>query len=296
MSVPKFSIFTPGREFKKSSPLSYKTNPENPFRKNTPLQNKKYHIKNSNSNSSYIRKDICSNCGIQGHPVWKCDQPISSYGILLIRGKSIETIELVMIMRQDSYDYLTLIKNIDVDSTLLPSIAKGITKLEKQKILTKSFNEMWNDLYGHTKYANHKKIYNLCKERFETLRVRNIVYNLKDDELEQFPKWSVPKGKPKPNETWLDCAFRELKEETGIQRTEIKTVIDKPLYHLRTGSDGRSYIGVYYIAILNDKCIEFQAQSTEVQSIEWKTLKCLKDNMVNFPISEIKKHLNDYLK
>ena len=300
MSVPKFSVFTPGRDFKKPSPLKYKSKPENPFRKNKSPRQNKFPVKKSNSsqnyNSAYPRQNICTNCGVQGHPSWKCDQPMSSYGVILLRGDNIDELETVMIMRKDSYDYLTLIKNIDVNPDLLKDIAKGITKLEKQKILTKTFQEMWNELYGHTKYANHKKIYGQCKERFETLGIRSIVYELKDEDLKEYPSWSIPKGKPKFKEPWMDCAFRELYEETGIKRSCVNTVLQKPVYHLRTGSDGKSYIGVYYIALVNkeeSQRIEFKAQPTEVQSIGWKSLKILKKNMNNFPVSEIKKQLNE---
>ena len=292
MSTPKFSMFTPGRGFKNPSPVNRNNRPENPFRKSSPPKKKSISPHTSHQSANYQphqRSDICKNCGVQGHPIWKCPQPLSSYGILLVRGTHLKDAEIAMIIRKDSYDYITLVKNIDIDPKLFPKIATGLTLLEKQKILTKTFQDMWIELFGHTKYAHNKKVYNLSKERFEKFNIRSIVYDIKDVELSSCVCWSLPKGKPLSRETGQECALRELKEEINVYSDQIKIIHKDPVYHLRNGSDGRSYLGVYYVCLIDPNSeIEFKAQPTEIQAIEWKPLKFLKRDLHQFPYNETK--------
>lgn len=290
----KFSMmFTPGRGFKKPSPI-HKDNRNNPFRKNKSPSSRRN--SNDKPQQKSTNKGVCNNCGIQGHPVWKCDKPLSSYGIIVVRDKCTGDVrdkshELVMITRKDSYEYMTLIKNVDVNVESFTSIAKGITLLEKQKILTHTFQEMWTELYGHTHYKNSKKLFNISKERFEKYKIRSIVYSIKDTELKETPEWSIPKGKPHNMESWKDCALRELHEETNISSSQISILDIPPLYHLKTGSDGKTYLGVYYIAMCNNSDnnsdITFKPQLSEIQNIEWKPIKYLKE-IQGFPYKELK--------
>jgi 8-oxo-dGTP pyrophosphatase MutT (NUDIX family) len=71
-------------------------------------------------------------------------------------------------------------------------------------------------------------------------------------------KWSFPKGHIKPTETWVQCAFRECFEETGIS-----------LEHLKPTNPRKLFSGYYYIykdvleisPIIND--------SSEVIDVAW---------------------------
>lgn len=71
-------------------------------------------------------------------------------------------------------------------------------------------------------------------------------------------KWSFPKGHIKPTETWVQCAFRECFEETGIS-----------LEHLKPTNPRKLFSGYYYIyrdvaeisPIIND--------SSEVIEVAW---------------------------
>lgn len=53
-------------------------------------------------------------------------------------------------------------------------------------------------------------------------------------------RWDLPKGHVDPGESDLDCAFRELEEETGIRREDI--VVDPEFRHVsRYTVDGKRY-------------------------------------------------------
>lgn len=293
MSTLKFSMFTPGRGSKAQSYHASldKDHNENPFRT-------KKHKKHTRTNSKINQKDsgICKNCGIQGHPVWKCQQPRTSYGLILFRGFDIEHIEIIMIKRKDSYSYLSLVKNVDIDNAQFNKIAQDITIKEKQKLLTKSFSDMWSELYSHTRYKNAKKVYYNSRDRFENHSIRSIVYNTNTDNLQESVSWSIPKGKLKGNETWKECALREVKEEINVSKHQIKTIDDTPIYHLKTGNDNRQYLNIYYIAHIDETAnLNLKAQPTEIQTVEWKPLKCLKEN-INISIVEVKKRIHTLLR
>lgn len=312
MSNIKFSMFTPGRSFKQHSPVNKHVKKDNSFRQKRHKSERgtKSPICTTGSitpdnQQSTTRLNIssalpsCTNCGIQGHLNHKCTQPLSSYGVVVVKGNDLLDCKVAMIMRQDSYDYQSLIKNVGIDQTLIKDIARGITKTEKQKLLTKSFKDMWDELYGHTRWAvdsktsnNRNKVFNMSKDRFDLLNIRSIVYDLNIDALSNEPDWSIPKGKLKNQESWLTCALRELKEEININKHDLKYIDDTPIYHLRTGSDGRSYLTVYYIAILKDGIeVVFKPQYTEIKAVEWKSISDVKTNMKYFPIKEFKTKL-----
>lgn len=290
-------MFTPGREFKNPLPIQ-KDQRENPFRKKKDL-NKERNFTRNDDNTRCTGVNVCGNCGIQGHPQWKCNKPLSSYGIIVVKrsdnaANTFNNFKVALITRKDSYDYMTLIKNIDVDSLFFEKIAKGITLNEKQKILTRTFQEMWDELYGHTRFKNSKKLFNMSKERFEKYNIRTIVYNTPDNDLKEIKDWSIPKGKPIKGEQWKNCALRELKEETNISSDDLLTISDEPIYHLRTGSDGRSYLGVYFIAIAKNSDITLNPQYTEVERVSWKSIKYLKE-ISGFPYKDFKKNVLDLL-
>jgi ADP-ribose pyrophosphatase YjhB (NUDIX family) len=63
------------------------------------------------------------------------------------------------------------------------------------------------------------------------------------------PEWGFPKGRRnRCGETGLECALRELQEETGIHRSRIEIAPGKPFEEVFTGSNGVRYRHVYYAA------------------------------------------------
>ncbi len=85
-------------------------------------------------------------------------------------------------------------------------------------------------------------------------------------------RWDLPKGHVDPNETNLECALRELKEETGIGADDIrldeefkfkhKYLVSNPRY----GSGSRKKKLIVYLAELIQ---EVEIQVTEHAGFEW---------------------------
>lgn len=60
--------------------------------------------------------------------------------------------------------------------------------------------------------------------------------------------WGVPKGKMEPNETLLDTAIREVKEETGLDMRELADklyISSEPIYDFKVGNNNK-HVYIFY--------------------------------------------------
>jgi 8-oxo-dGTP pyrophosphatase MutT (NUDIX family) len=201
-------------------------------------------------------KNICLNCGKQGHQFKSCDEPIISYGIVcfnmgtIVNNKQIENyfynkfldieefnytnlnnltliphfydkIKILMVRRKQSLNYIEFVRGkYDIDNIQhLTKIFNLMTREENLKILSSNFDELWNELWKETaKSKIYQKEFNLSKLKFEELKENNFFNLLEDSKLSQFnePEWGFPKGRRNSNEKNLNCAIREFIEETNI--------------------------------------------------------------------------------
>ncbi|MFO0913310.1 MAG: NUDIX domain-containing protein [Pirellulales bacterium] len=85
-------------------------------------------------------------------------------------------------------------------------------------------------------------------------------------------RWDLPKGHMEPGETEMECALRELEEETGIQPDDIEIVpgfrftIRYTVQSLRTGHQPREKTVVIFLARL---LTDIDLQPTEHLGGEW---------------------------
>jgi 8-oxo-dGTP pyrophosphatase MutT (NUDIX family) len=92
------------------------------------------------------------------------------------------------------------------------------------------------------------------------------------------PEWGFPKGRRDPHELDIQCAFRELEEETSIVESEVLKVLNvAPLVEQFYGSNGIHYRHSYYLAQYSgDRSISFDAlnpeMSREIGNLAWKSL------------------------
>lgn len=241
-----------------------------------------------------MSKNICNNCGKQGHQFHQCKLPITSYGIVLFRC-STNVIQYLMIRRKDSFGYIDFIRGKYVQTNLehLQSMFDEMSIEEREKIRNNDFEILWKMMWGIHESGNttiqYKNEEIASQKKFEALKtgipigpngeiitLNYLITNSKTRWKET--EWEFPKGRRNYQEKDLDCALREFEEETGISKKDIKIVENViPFEEIFLGSNHKAYKHKYFLGYtenLQDNLNNYQ--QTEVSKIEWKTLEeCL---------------------
>ena len=235
-----------------------------------------------------MNKNMCNNCGKNGHTFYQCKLPITSHGIILYRKKEQE-IQYLMIRRKDSFGYIDFIRGKYTPYNIfqIQNLVNEMSVTEKQRILTETFEELWKNMWCKPNNAQYKTEYYSSLKKYELIKsgieINNIITNLQEIIENSITSWSeteweFPKGRRNSKEKDLECAIREFEEETGISQTKI-TLIENvmPFEEIFIGSNLKSYKHKYFLAYMNeieDNLDNFQI--TEVSKIEWKNIhQCL---------------------
>jgi 8-oxo-dGTP pyrophosphatase MutT (NUDIX family) len=231
----------------------------------------------------------CNNCGNIGHLYKECRHPILSYGVILYDDTQQDNVKIIMIERKDSISYIEFMrgkykspKNIEYIKLLMSRFSTE----ERKRILTNDFDTLWKRLWIHTETINPrvKREYTYSKKNFNEIKkgiiLDNKTYNLQTiiqelDDKYLFNEWELPKGRRNNNEQNRDCAIREFKEETNINKDSYSLITNiVPLIEEYTGINNVRYKHVYYIGRIHESCqleinMENKDQYTEVKSISW---------------------------
>ena len=225
----------------------------------------------------------CTNCGQYGHSFRNCIAPVTSHGVIVFKVDSVWNpakvlseqesaitgfegagqIKYLMIQRRDSLGFVELMRGkyqLD-DYRYITTQMKGMTKRERVRFLTLSFQELWSDLWGvdssSTQYKSEKEV---SRQKFDALREKGILDETGTRKTLQeifdamgpgweTPEYGFPKGRRDPNESEKDCALRELWEETGLRRENIKIIENcEPLQETFFGTNRIHYCHKYLIA------------------------------------------------
>jgi 8-oxo-dGTP pyrophosphatase MutT (NUDIX family) len=272
------------------------------------------------------RKAFCSNCNKFGHTNKNCNLPIVSIGMILVQldneikekiSKNIKTsnfiddindfnykrinnikkikyyedkIKFLIIEKKHSLNYIEFIRGLyevnDIDK--LTKMFKLMSNKEINMIREKDFSKLWLKLWNKTaKKKIYQKEYNNSKEKFNELVDNKIL-----DELltikSQFdsPEWELPKGRRNLNEKIIDCAIREVQEETSLDNTNYNIInITNNFQDIFIGTNNILYKHIYYLSILNDNCI-----------LDKKMIKGNKEvsDLKFVKITDIKKYIRSY--
>jgi 8-oxo-dGTP pyrophosphatase MutT (NUDIX family) len=109
--------------------------------------------------------------------------------------------------------------------------------------------------------------------------------------------WEIPKGRPiNSNEIDIVCAIREVKEETGLDKTNY-TFLPNVKRYVNYVSFGTRYICTYYIAIINSNIKYYNTSVfknnniiSEVSETKWYDIDKIR------LIDDNKKHLEKLIK
>lgn len=248
---------------------------------------------------------ICSNCGGTGHTFRFCQEPVSSYGVLVFRWisrtkswphttKLSDTLipQVLMIQRKDSLGFMDIMRGKYKvnEPEYIKKQLRGMTGAERQKLETMDFEEIWHLLWGSDTESSQRYAHDRVISRQKLAELRAGIelptgerYTLSDllrqePILYETPEWGFPKGRRDPYETDIQCAFRELTEETSICESELLKAINvAPLIEQFHGSNGVHYRHSYYVAqYIGKRNICFNAlnqeMAREIGDLKWMNL------------------------
>ena len=225
---------------------------------------------------------FCSNCGKNGHLFHQCKQPITSVGIVVFRCKN-NNPEFLMIRRKDTLGYVDFVrgKYSLYNKSYLLSILGVMTREEHHRLLHENFTVMWRKLWGDAIGIQYRGEENQSRDKLEVLRsgvndeytLESLINELKTNWEE--PEWGFPKGRRNYQEKDLQCALREMEEETGYQRYQMELIQNLlPFEEMFIGSNYKSYRHRYYLAYLNTGDMPSKSfQKTEVSKLTWVNLE-----------------------
>jgi len=240
----------------------------------------------------------CTNCGLSGHVFRNCLSPVTSYGIIAIRylndtvhnslfsksstiSNGNDSIQFLLIQRKDSLSFVEFIrgKYNPYEDEYIGRLMRGMTKKEQNSILTCSFDELWQSVWGESSNVkSHKNDYDISENKFSIIcdKLKNLIENNNSKWIE--PEWGFPKGRRNPHESDMNCAIREFQEETGLCRQDF-TIIQNtyPISETFFGSNQVHYCHKYYIAICNTNTevemnLDNLHMTREIGDIKWCSL------------------------
>jgi 8-oxo-dGTP pyrophosphatase MutT (NUDIX family) len=259
----------------------------------------------------YYRPQSCRNCGVNGHLYKDCPHPIMSLGIICYKINNNE-IKFLMIQRKDSLSFMEFIrgKYDTQDINYIRQLVSAMTLTEKNMLLKKNFDEIWNYVWcqSYTSVIKHTKEYLESKQKFDILIANNILFGIIESILEVNSlqnceqEWGFPKGRRKLRETDIDCAVREFCEETRLQNEDIN-IYNKiiPFEEIFYGTNNVLYKHSYYVAKLNKedstlsidpKCID---QIREVRALQWFSYDEVLSHIKTYNIERIEIFKQSYL-
>ena len=227
----------------------------------------------------------CNNCGDRGHVFRECPEPVTSCGILFLRGiyepLNIPTdpvnVNVLMVRRKDSMSYMEFIRGkYDThNSEYVKRMLINMTKQEQQNILKESFETLWTRLWGNSRDKDSYE-FNMAFNKFKALNIKKLIQEA-PSKFEE-PEWGFPKGRRARGETDMECAIREFYEETNIPREAYEILENFTLTESFTATNDVKYKHKYFVALLkNSRIFDIRQKLTamqkrEISSIEWKSL------------------------
>jgi len=190
----------------------------------------------------------CSNCGKPGHFFRECGEPITSLGIIPFR--RVESIlQWLLIRRRDSLGFIEIMRGKYDTATTLQSLIDQTTLGERERLKTRTFPELWRDLWNGPASRRYHAEYEYAKMKFDQMHTGTFAAACAASPTSWMePEWGFPKGRRSSTEGELACALRETYEEAGIAKKDLVILEDQePLLEEFKGSNGVSYRHRYWL-------------------------------------------------
>jgi len=226
-----------------------------------------------------------------------------------------------MIQRKDSLGFMDIMRGKYKvnEPDYIKKQLRGMTTAERNKVETMEFEDIWHELWGSDTESSQRYAHDRIVSRQKLAELRHGIelpsgekYTLYDLLRQQpavytTPEWGFPKGRRDPYETDIQCAFRELAEETSIKEDELLKMLNvAPLVEQFYGSNDVHYRHTYYVAqYIGQRNITFDAlnceMAREIGNLSWVSLDDAKlilrpENLEKYEIiSQLTQLLRNYI-
>lgn len=213
-----------------------------------------------------------------------------------------DNLRFLMLTRKNSLGYMEFIRGrydlndindiINIFEQMMPFEIDKIKNIITENNSHNSYDKLRNELKLLNNFDNPKyfKEHKDAKNKFCDLFDRdnnNLFFVVNSVKLKYTtPEQGFPKGKKKYKENELDCAYRELEEETNISKSDISILNKiKPIVENIIGTDGRKYRHIYYLAIYKKNIKEIKInennpmQYYEIGKMSWFTIEEALENI-----------------
>ena len=214
---------------------------------------------------------------------------IVSYGILLFNKNN----EILMVNRKNSICYIEFIlgKFSLLDVEYIELLFNRITNEEKKDIQNNKYEVLWLKLWGDSKQT---KYYYCGLNKFNIIKKNNILLNrLCKEGIYNNTEWEFSKGRKNKNEINIDCAIRELCEETNINKDDFNIFRNIcPIIETYISKNNIRYKSVYYIGYChnmdNTKINkDNKIQMSEIKDVRWVSKSAGSDMIREYNIHKI---------
>ena len=184
---------------------------------------------------------------------------------------------VILIRKRFTYSYFDFVigKYNRTNKSYLIKLFNNMTVAEKLIILSLNFEQIWYHIFLTTEKSNdyykyYTKFYNafLLNDNIKLLKSLIISSNNNTSLL-----WEPPKGRKKNKESNVNCAIREVTEETKINQ-DLYKIIPNYKYKRSIVENGVKYNTIYYVAkykhrnIISNINLGSTLQVSEIDKIE----------------------------
>lgn len=190
-------------------------------------------------------------------------------------------IKFLMIQRKDTMGYIDIIRGKYPDeepqkSNTLKIFLEEMTGDERFSLITKTFDQIWDEIWNNKNSKIYKNEYASAKEKFNKLDIQKLLNS--SQSIWKYTEFGLPKGRRCMKESNISCAEREFCEETGYSREDYQFLSNYPtIYEEFEGTNGIKYRHIYYVVKMNESInppkIDYSnlIQTGEVKNVGWFT-------------------------
>jgi len=199
-----------------------------------------------------------------------------AFGIMLCQAVKNKRPEVLLICKKFNYAYTSFAYGEYTNNSDILRLFNNMTNAEKFDIYSLNFNQIWSRIRLNN---NHSPLYLAKKHKFDSTFLPDGGVKLREllARSTSIPDvWEIPKGMRNSSETELDCAIRELREETLVTKDKYLLIPNRTFVNEYVDGNVR-YVHKYYFAVAREPIvprIDFSSfeQINEVSDIRWMNI------------------------